>query len=541
MSRPLAPARVERALRRGSTDSRAAGTPGRTPCRCSRRRARRRIGQHQFREEGFDEEQQGRRSEERRGIEDRPHHLGTSEGFGLCVWSEGQASLPISVPGSDVVRLMLVSRLPRRKCWRDEQERVRPARSPPGRAPRSSYTPRIAIGLCHHHGENTRAHPRCGDCPGGSLGAGPNVLRRIGLGNGEQGVVWGLCQALQILLRPSWLATASILRREWKYCSVPQTMGLGSERRAHPNLNPPLLALLLAPMTMTGLAESYVCLVGLSLVLGLTGCGLVWNELRQAHLDNRHLPWLWIAFLVYFPTYTALKMGQVTFLLLLPVVGAWVAARRGRDTLAGILVGIAFSLKLFAGLILVYFALQRRWRTVAWSAGTVMLIAAITLPVVGLSAYVEYVGVVRGVTWFGSSWNASYAAFFTRVLGGSENVPLVDAPGVSRAIVTLLSALTMLWLAWLSSPARGGRRETCIFDLRIRTHVDHHAPGIAAGVDGPFSATRAARIPDLDSHERPGKHAASCGTCPRLGAEFVSHDSQAGQRGQLSGRVVHKR
>lgn len=246
---------------------------------------------------------------------------------------------------------------------------------------------------------------------------------------------------------------------------APQAMGLGSEGGAHPNLNPPLLALLLAPMTMTGLAESYVCLFGLSLVLGLAGCGLIWNELRAECVDNRHLPWLWIAFLVYFPTYTALKMGQVTFLLLLPVVGAWVAARRGRDTLAGILIGIAFSLKLFVGLILLYFVLQRRGRIVAWSAGTVMLVAAMTLPIVGLRAYVEYVGVVRSVTWFGSSWNASYAAFFTRLLGGSENVPWVDAPGVGRAVVGLLSTLAIVWLAWLSTPARGGRRENGIFDL----------------------------------------------------------------------------
>ena len=198
--------------------------------------------------------------------------------------------------------------------------------------------------------------------------------------------------------------------------------------QVHPNLNPPLLALLVAPLTLLGLQWAYAVWVALSLVSGLCACALLWRGVRQADRKDSELVWLWLAFLVYFPTYTAVTLGQVTTFLFLALAGAWLAARRGRGRLAGVLVGVAVSLKPFVALLVVFFALQRRWRVVAWAIGTALLTALVTLPFVGTAAYREYFTVIRSVTWFGNSWNASYSSFITRILGGSENVPLVNAP-----------------------------------------------------------------------------------------------------------------
>ena len=240
---------------------------------------------------------------------------------------------------------------------------------------------------------------------------------------------------------------------------------LAAAAAPHPNLNPPVLSLLLAPVGFLGLRASYLWWTGYSLISGLLACALVWRGLHGAGQNALGLVWLWLVFLIYFPTYKALTMGQVTMVTLLPLVGAWFAARSGNERLAGTLLGVAVSLKVFIALVAVFFAIQRRWRIVAWAIGTVLFVVVVTLPFVSVGAYVEYFSVVGSVTWFGNSWNASYAAAVTRVLGGSENVPLVNLPKVARGLVLVCSGATLLWLAWLTWPRPGGGCDTRRFDL----------------------------------------------------------------------------
>ena len=269
------------------------------------------------------------------------------------------------------------------------------------------------------------------------------------------------------------------------YYPVQAGAGAGPEGDIHPNLNPPLLALLVAPLTPLGLARGYAIWSALSLVAGLCACALLWRGLRPPGQNATALLWLWLAFLVYFPTYTALTMGQVTMILFLVVAGAWLAARSGRDRLAGVLLGVAVSLKVFTALVVVYFALQRRWRAVAWSIGTMLCAALVTLPFAGAAAWREYFGVMQSVTWFGNSWNASYWAFFTRILGGSENVPLVNAPAIAQGVVILCSAATVAWFAYLT-----GRPS------RLKPRPPQEPPGRYAAVS--VEAEASTSIPNAD-------------------------------------------
>jgi hypothetical protein len=69
----------------------------------------------------------------------------------------------------------------------------------------------------------------------------------------------------------------------------------------------------------------------------------------------------------------------------------------------------------------------------------------------GWGVFVRYGEILDGVTWHSASWNASYAGFFTRIFGGSENVPLFEMPRLGWGIVMTLNILTVAGLLWLSA------------------------------------------------------------------------------------------
>ena len=260
-----------------------------------------------------------------------------------------------------------------------------------------------------------------------------------------------------------------------------------------------MLALLVAPLTPLGLAWGYAIWTALSLVAGLAACALLWRGMRQNSRTAPQLLWLWLAFLVYFPTYTAVTLGQVTSGLFLLLAGAWLAARSGRDRLAGMLLGVAVSVKVFAALLVVYFVLQRRWRAVAWSIGAMLCAVLVTLPFAGTAAWREYFGVIGSVTWFGNSWNASYASFVTRILGGSENVPLVNVPVAAHGVVILCSAATLLWMAWITGWRNADRTSVEAKASTSTTHAEASTSALksasqAAGFDLGYGLTLAVML-----------------------------------------------
>jgi hypothetical protein len=121
-------------------------------------------------------------------------------------------------------------------------------------------------------------------------------------------------------------------------------------------------------------------------------------------------------------------------------------------------------MKLFVALLLVYFMVRRRWRLVVWSAATLLVTTAAGLLVFGPASFRDYLSALETVTWYASNWNASLLGFFTRIVGGSENVSIVDVPGLAYALSYGLSLLAVLALVWLSWP-RGGEPLPAIFDL----------------------------------------------------------------------------
>lgn len=218
----------------------------------------------------------------------------------------------------------------------------------------------------------------------------------------------------------------------------------------HPNLNPPFFTLLLSPLGWLSYQAAFWAWSLLSLCSGVIGVILIQRADHKQDTDYTLI--LLILLFAYFPTLTNILIGQTSLLVFMLVAGGWMAARQGRERLSGVLLGLAFAIKLFLGLFIVYFLLQRRWRPAIWFLATVAASWLLGLAALGPDSYQHYMHALGSVTWQSSNWNASAYGFFSRIFGGSENIPLINAPVLGKTLNYLLAATLVALLAWLLRP-----------------------------------------------------------------------------------------
>lgn len=155
---------------------------------------------------------------------------------------------------------------------------------------------------------------------------------------------------------------------------------------------PPLLAQVLYPIRSYALAW-WLWLAG-SLACWGVSLWLLLRELLKTEVGQQlrrsGLWWVFLACLVNFPPLLVhLTWGQLQLPLLLLLTGAWLALRTGRDVRAGVLIGLAITLKLFPLLLVLPLVVQRRLRC-----------AAVALAVAGGLLGLSFAAVGWEQTWF---------------------------------------------------------------------------------------------------------------------------------------------
>ncbi len=90
-----------------------------------------------------------------------------------------------------------------------------------------------------------------------------------------------------------------------------------------------------------------------------------------------------------------LTMGNVSTLLLVPLAAGW----RWLDRPAGsIALALATSVRASMGAFLLWFAVRRQWRALAWMIGAGLVTIVLTLPFVGLDGYRDYFAMLANVS-----------------------------------------------------------------------------------------------------------------------------------------------
>jgi hypothetical protein len=209
-----------------------------------------------------------------------------------------------------------------------------------------------------------------------------------------------------------------------------------------PNLNPPFQTLLFLPFGLLSYNVSLYIWSLLSLLCGLISIGLI----NHYFFNNQKYFLLTFVLLVYFPTWITIKFSQFSLILLLLLCVVWLAARRKKDPLAGILLGIMLNLKVFTGIFLFFFAVKKKWNLLAWYLGSFLALNLISLAVFGIDDYVSYINGLRNVYWQAASWNASTSGFLSRLIGGPENGAIWDLSRFYPYINYGISFATVIFL-----------------------------------------------------------------------------------------------
>ena len=162
--------------------------------------------------------------------------------------------------------------------------------------------------------------------------------------------------------------------------------------------------------------------------------------------------------------------GQFTFVLLLLIALAWKTSRMKKDRLAGVILGLATGLKLFMGIFFILFLVYRRWRLLFYFIGTYLLFNIISLVVFKFATFKKFLSLLQKMPWYAESWNASFMGFFTRIFGGSLNIPLVNQPWLAQALSLLLSLAligSLIRYAWPSAGPIATHRFDLLFSLAL--------------------------------------------------------------------------
>jgi Glycosyltransferase family 87 len=207
------------------------------------------------------------------------------------------------------------------------------------------------------------------------------------------------------------------------------------------NANPPLMGFFFLPLTPLSYDDARQAMSAIGFLALIAATWLMASELRITGV------WRAVGFLAVFlaaPTLTNLGFAHVYTVVLLMLVLAWRAWRRGAEEIGGALIALVLCFKT-AGLFLwPLMAAERRWRALAAGAATVAILALVTFGPVGFDGWMAYFDYARGLV------GAAHIAVDSRMTipGLIRNLfrydpqynpdPIVDAPLLAVALEGLL-------------------------------------------------------------------------------------------------------
>jgi alpha-1,2-mannosyltransferase len=238
-----------------------------------------------------------------------------------------------------------------------------------------------------------------------------------------------------------WLAGRHLLAGQPLYTAA-QLAGSYAPQGQFLYLYPPFLAAVVSPLAWL-FPEDYGGAMVVWAAIGAVICAAVVlgvGRLEGLTTDPVRTAFLLGGTFVFPPLVAELVLGNVHVLLLGLLALAWWGTRHGRreEAVAGVAVGIATLIKLFPGVVFLWFVLTGRWRAALWGVGAVLALALLTLPLTGLEPWLRYPQAVM---------NLGAPADVTDALAPATWLTGVLPFAIARGIVLGVGLIVVAWAA----------------------------------------------------------------------------------------------
>jgi Glycosyltransferase family 87 len=206
------------------------------------------------------------------------------------------------------------------------------------------------------------------------------------------------------------------------------------------NMNPPHLHMLILPLATLAPLQALMVWALMNLASLAWAVALISRELKLRWTLPR-IAWSTLAFVICPATAAIALTGQLTFLLLLSLTIAWIAARRGKWITAAIHLGLAASVKPFLGIFFIYLLLKRRVHAAVVMATTIGVCLTIGLAIFGWQTHLSWLNALSAVDWAWAPMNGSIGGLVTRGFARSPIFTPLMASSPSTSIVATVLAL----------------------------------------------------------------------------------------------------
>lgn len=175
------------------------------------------------------------------------------------------------------------------------------------------------------------------------------------------------------------------------------------------------------------------------------------------------------------PFWQQIRLGQLNPILLLCLAKGWQATQRRHAVRAGFWLGWAAAIKLFPAFVGLYFLFRRDWKMLFWCIAWGLVITALTVGVLGLQTFEDYVTQVmpEAVEWRSSRSNASFSGLCFKLFDpgprGGKIQPLLHNPLWARVAIGMggLVVLGALWRACRRTLPDSHQRQNLGFGLTL--------------------------------------------------------------------------
>lgn len=250
-----------------------------------------------------------------------------------------------------------------------------------------------------------------------------------------------------------WMYAPADRLDAWKAHVEPTARRLGVEGNLNAYFYQPVIAAVLSPLAgaRATIWRDVLFFINIAL-LGVFAYQIL--RLCSVSLTLRTFLWALTLVLLAYPMARATKLAQIVPLLAAGMWAAILLLRSGRQRAAGLILGIIGAIKLFPLGLVLDPLLQRKWRPVAWCAGTLIAFYAIPIALLGWEIHAAWWEAVRDFSsvvycYFG---NQALTAWFARAVLGYD---LLHTQIVAPLIVRLLRAFCIavfggltVWILW---------------------------------------------------------------------------------------------